>query len=43
MRYVFGIDPEGKSRPEIMAEAMKKYTRALGTHAGDLILAADSE
>ena len=38
MRYVFGVDPEGKSRTEVMAEAMKKYSRALAAHADDILL-----
>ena len=43
MRYVFGVDPEGKDRPAIMAEALTKYTRALGAHSGDRVLTDDSE
>jgi carbonic anhydrase/acetyltransferase-like protein (isoleucine patch superfamily) len=39
MRYVFGVDPEGKNRTEIMAEAMVKYSRALAAHADDTLLA----
>ena len=39
MRYVFGVDPEGKNRTEIMAEAMAKYSGALAAHADDTLLA----
>jgi len=39
MRYVFGVDPDGKSRTEVMAEAMRKYSRALAAHANDILLA----
>jgi carbonic anhydrase/acetyltransferase-like protein (isoleucine patch superfamily) len=42
MRYVFGVDSEGKNRSDVMAEAMKKYTRALGAHATDKILPTES-
>ena len=38
MRYVFGVDPAGKSRTAIMAEAMKKYARALGDHSTDKVI-----
>jgi carbonic anhydrase/acetyltransferase-like protein (isoleucine patch superfamily) len=38
MRYVFGVDSDGKSRTEVMAEAMKKYSRALAAHADDILL-----
>jgi carbonic anhydrase/acetyltransferase-like protein (isoleucine patch superfamily) len=34
-RYVFGVEPDGKSRTEIMEEILKKYTRALGAHRSD--------
>lgn len=37
-RYVFGVDPEGKSRSALMNEVMKKYTRALSAHRQDRIL-----
>jgi len=39
MRYVFGVDSDGKSRTEVMAEAMRKYSRALAAHANDILLA----
>lgn len=42
MRYVFGVDSNGKSRSDVMAEAMTKYARALGAHAGDRILSTGS-
>jgi carbonic anhydrase/acetyltransferase-like protein (isoleucine patch superfamily) len=38
MRYVFGVEPEGKSRSDVMAEVMGKYTRALATHANDRVI-----
>ena len=37
-RYVFGIQPEGKGRVEVMDEMLGKYTRALGTHRDDRIV-----
>jgi len=37
-RYVFGVEPEGKSRAEIMDEITQKYTRALGAHRSDRIV-----
>lgn len=40
MRYVFGVDTDGRTRSDIMAEAMAKYTQALGAHAGDRMLSA---
>lgn len=39
MRYVFGIDIEGKDRAQIMEEAISKYCRALKVHQNDEILA----
>ena len=41
MRYVFGVNPEGKDRSTIMAEAMAKYSRALGAHLTDIVLSDD--
>lgn len=38
MRYVFGVETDGRSRAEIMEEAMEKYARALGAHAEDRIV-----
>jgi carbonic anhydrase/acetyltransferase-like protein (isoleucine patch superfamily) len=38
MRYVFGVDSDGKSRTEVMAEGMRKYARALAAHADDILL-----
>lgn len=35
MRYVFGVDLEGRSRGEIMDEAMTKYVTALTRHGDD--------
>ncbi|HYM70598.1 MAG TPA: hypothetical protein VEZ44_13460 [bacterium] len=43
MRYVFGVDPEAKDRSAVMAEALAKYARALGAHAGDRVLSHNSE
>lgn len=34
-KYVFGVEPEGKGRAEIMDEVIAKYTRALETHRTD--------
>jgi len=41
MRYVFGVDPEGKDRAGIMNEALRKYAHALGAHRGDKVLCSD--
>ena len=38
MRHVFGVDPTGKVRQAVMAEALARYTRALAAHADDRIL-----
>jgi carbonic anhydrase/acetyltransferase-like protein (isoleucine patch superfamily) len=38
MRYVFGVEPNGKSRAEVMTEAMNKYVRGLEAHRGDRLL-----
>jgi carbonic anhydrase/acetyltransferase-like protein (isoleucine patch superfamily) len=35
MRYVFGVETHGRTRTEVMREAMAKYTRALGSHIED--------
>jgi carbonic anhydrase/acetyltransferase-like protein (isoleucine patch superfamily) len=35
MRYVFGVELEGRSRAEIMDEAMTKYATALTRHVED--------
>jgi carbonic anhydrase/acetyltransferase-like protein (isoleucine patch superfamily) len=43
MRYVFGIETEGRTRSDVMAEAMTKYARALGAHARDRALSAGPE
>jgi carbonic anhydrase/acetyltransferase-like protein (isoleucine patch superfamily) len=37
-RYVFGVETEGKRRPQIMDEVMEKYTRALSAHRQDRVL-----
>ena len=38
MKEVFGVETSGRSRGEVMAEAMHRYARALGAHAEDRIL-----
>jgi carbonic anhydrase/acetyltransferase-like protein (isoleucine patch superfamily) len=38
MSYVFGVDLEGRSRAEIMDEAMTRYARALGGHRDDEVV-----
>jgi carbonic anhydrase/acetyltransferase-like protein (isoleucine patch superfamily) len=38
MRYVFGIEPDDKSRAEIMMDAMTRYARGLEGHRTDKIL-----
>ncbi len=42
-RYVFGVEPEGKTRGQIMTEIMEKYTRALGAHRQDRVLEEPSD
>jgi carbonic anhydrase/acetyltransferase-like protein (isoleucine patch superfamily) len=34
-RYVFGVEPTGKTRAEVMTEMLSKYSRALGEHSRD--------
>ncbi|HVH30737.1 MAG TPA: gamma carbonic anhydrase family protein [bacterium] len=41
MRYVFGVPSEGKTRSNVMDEALRKYTRALGVHGDDKMLNRD--
>ena len=41
--YVFGVQPEGKSRAEIVDEMLRKYSRALRAHRDDRELAPDSD
>jgi carbonic anhydrase/acetyltransferase-like protein (isoleucine patch superfamily) len=41
MRYVFGVDTDGRDRADVMDEAMTRYTRALGAHLGDRVVASD--
>jgi carbonic anhydrase/acetyltransferase-like protein (isoleucine patch superfamily) len=38
MRYVFGVDTSGKERPQIMEEALARYTHALAAHVDDSVL-----
>jgi carbonic anhydrase/acetyltransferase-like protein (isoleucine patch superfamily) len=41
MRYVFGVDSDGRGRADVMDEAMTRYTRGLGAHLGDRVVASD--
>jgi hypothetical protein len=41
MRYVFGVDTEGRTRAQVMDDAMSRYTAALGTHAADHVVASE--
>ena len=38
MRYVFGVESQGKDRSMVMDEAMGRYTRALASHSKDVVL-----
>jgi carbonic anhydrase/acetyltransferase-like protein (isoleucine patch superfamily) len=38
MRFVFGVDTEGKERAEVMEDALARYTRALQVHRSDSFL-----
>jgi hypothetical protein len=38
MRYVFGVDTEGKQRREIMSEALLRFGTALGAHRNESII-----
>ncbi len=38
MRYVFGVEADGKSRADIMDEALTKYVGALGRHHVDRVI-----
>jgi gamma-carbonic anhydrase len=38
LNYVFGVDPGGKSRSEMMDDVMSRYARALGQHGGDRVI-----
>ena len=38
MRYVFGLDAGGKSRHEVMEEALTLYSRSLASHEDDVSL-----
>lgn len=40
MRYVFGVQTEGKDRSQIMEEALSRYTRALAAHGADSLLSS---
>jgi carbonic anhydrase/acetyltransferase-like protein (isoleucine patch superfamily) len=39
MNFVFGVETSDRSRADVMDDAMARYTRALGTHAGDRVVA----
>jgi carbonic anhydrase/acetyltransferase-like protein (isoleucine patch superfamily) len=39
LRHVFGVDPTGRPRLDVMTEAMTRYSRALEAHRNDRILA----
>lgn len=41
--HVFGVDPAGRRRLEAMTEAMTRYTRSLGAHRDDRILAGEGD
>jgi carbonic anhydrase/acetyltransferase-like protein (isoleucine patch superfamily) len=38
LRYIFGVDPTGQPRADVMNEAMTRYARALGAHGDDRIV-----
>ena len=42
MRYVFGIELDGKTRAEIMDDVMTRYCRALGAHRDDRVVDGDA-
>ena len=39
LHHVFGVDPTGRPRIDVMTEAMTRYSRALEAHRNDRILA----
>jgi carbonic anhydrase/acetyltransferase-like protein (isoleucine patch superfamily) len=39
LRHVFGVDPTGRPRIDVMTEAMTRYSRALEAHRNNRILA----
>jgi hypothetical protein len=39
LRHVFGVDPAGRPRIDVMTEAMARSARALGAHRDDRALA----
>lgn len=41
-RHVFGVDPSGKTRPEVMTEILNKYSRALRAHSQDRNVATET-
>jgi carbonic anhydrase/acetyltransferase-like protein (isoleucine patch superfamily) len=43
LAHVFGVDPAGRRRLEAMTEAMTRYTRSLGAHRDDRILAGEGD
>jgi carbonic anhydrase/acetyltransferase-like protein (isoleucine patch superfamily) len=38
MRFVFGVDTEGKGRAEVMEDALARYSRALQAHRNDSLV-----
>jgi carbonic anhydrase/acetyltransferase-like protein (isoleucine patch superfamily) len=38
LHHVFGVDPAGRSRAEVMAEVMSRYAGALGAHREDRVV-----
>jgi hypothetical protein len=41
MRYVFGVEQAGRTRQDVMTEALRKYSRALREHADDRVIPAE--
>jgi carbonic anhydrase/acetyltransferase-like protein (isoleucine patch superfamily) len=41
MRYVFGVEQAGKTRQDVMTEALSRYSRALRQSADDRVVAPD--
>jgi carbonic anhydrase/acetyltransferase-like protein (isoleucine patch superfamily) len=38
MKEVFGVETSGRTRREVMADAMRRYSRGLAAHAEDRVL-----
>jgi carbonic anhydrase/acetyltransferase-like protein (isoleucine patch superfamily) len=43
LRDAFGVDPAGRPRTAMMAEAMSRYTEAPGAHRSDRIITGGSD